>query len=122
MKIIITENQSNQLGLETKADVLHKLMMLFFPENYESYAESVDQTEVFDSENENLLLFYYTFETKEFYIGGTFIDYLFKSTGLPFLNIDKVRVEEREMFNNLIKVFAKRHYGWNVDKVWLHWY
>lgn len=122
MKIIITENQSNQLGLENKADVLYKLIQLFFPENYESYIESVDQTEVFDSENDNLLLFYYTWKTKEFYIGGTFIHYLFESTGLPFLNIDKVRVEEREMFNNLIKVFAKRHYGWNVDKVWFHWY
>lgn len=122
MKIIISENQVNQLGLENKADALHKLILLFFPENYELYSESIGQTEVFDSEDENLLLFYYAWKPKEFYIGGTFIHYLFESTGLPFLNIDKVRVEEREMFDNLIKVFAKRHYGWNVDKVWFHWY
>ena len=121
MKLIITEKQANQLGLENKSDVLYKLMMLFFPENYESETSN-NETTVFDDEDTENMLFYYDFDTKEFYVWTEFIRILYQSTGLPFLNIDKVLSEEREGFEELIKVFAKRYYGWNVDKVWFHWH
>ena len=125
MKIIITENQINLLDLEKKSDILYKLLYSFYPENYESYSESSDQTEVFDSEDEGNLLFYYDWERKEFYVGANFIDDLFNSTSLPFLNVHNLINKDkssRDSFNNLIKVFAKRHYGLDVNSVWFHWY
>lgn len=121
MKIIISENQLNQLDLEKKSDLLYKLIQSFYPNNYES-DNSNNETEVFDDEDEGNLLFYYNFDTKEFYVGTLFINSLFEATGLPFLDYTEVRTNKRGMFNSLIKVFAKRHYGWDVNSVWFHWY
>ena len=121
MKFIISEEQEDLVKLEKNSDILYKLLNVFYPENYE-YETSNDTTEVFDDEDNENLLFFYDFESKEFYVGVSFVNKLFELTGLPFLDFTSVRTNKREMFDNLIKVFAKRHYGWNVDDVHFHWY
>ena len=120
MKYIITEEQEDLVKLEKNSDILFKLMNVFYPENYE-YETSNDTTEVYKNEDNDELLFYYDWDDKEFVIGVRFIDELFKKTGVPFLDYTEVKTNKREMFDELIKVFAKRHYGWNVDKVHFHW-
>lgn len=122
MKFIITESQFNLVGLEKKSDLLYKLMQSFFPENYE-YENSNNETEVFANENNIELLFFYDWDTKAFHIGANFINELYEATEIPFLNVAEAqRIQNRPMFDELMKVFAKRHYGWDVNKVWFHFY
>ncbi len=46
-----------------------------------------------------------------------------KSNLKTFLNVHEAqRIQNRPMFDELMKVFAKRHYGWDVNKVWFHFY
>ena len=127
MKFIITESQDEMLKLERQSDVLYKLFEVMYPDNYEVVKESSrygDETEVYSNEERDQLLFYYKWRNKEFYIGTNFIDELYNISLIDFLNPELMEPgsPDREEFDNMIKVFAKRHYGWSVNKVWLHWY
>jgi hypothetical protein len=129
MKFIITESQDEMLKLERQSDVLYKLFEVMYPDNYEVVKESNsrygdDETEVYSNEERDQLLFYYKWRNKEFYIGTNFIDELYNISLIDFLNPELMEPGsyDREEFDNMIKVFAKRHYGWSVNKVWLHWY
>lgn len=129
MKFIITESQANLLSLDKISDIMYKLFETIYPDNYEVVIESLsrysgNETEVYSNEERDQLLFYYKWKEKEFYIGTTFIQELYDIIHLHFLNPELLEIgsPEREEFDNMIKVFAKRHYGWTVDKVWFHWY
>ena len=129
MKFIITESQDEMLKLERQSDILYKLFETMYPDNYEVVKEYPsryyeDETEVYSNEDRDQLLFYYKWTHREFYIGLIFIKELYDVTHLDFLNMNLIERHspEREEFDNMIKVFAKRHYGWTVNKVWLHWY
>lgn len=126
MKFIITESQDEMLKLEKQSDILYKLFEAMYPDNYDVVKESRygDETEVYSNEERDQLLFYYKWRNKEFYIGTTFIDELYNISHIDFLNPELMErgSPDREEFDNMIKVFAKRHYGWTVNKVWLHWY
>ena len=122
MKYIITEEQEDLVKLEKNADILYKLLNAFYPENFEYYQTSLDTIYVYENHNKNNLLFFYNLDEKHFFIGGIFMEELFEMTGLPFLNYTDVKTNNREMFDNLIKVFAKRHYDWDVEEVDLRWF
>jgi len=126
MKFVITESQDEMLKLERQSDILYKLFEMMYPDNYEVVKESRygDETEVYSNEERDQLLFYYKWRNKEFYIGTNFIDELYNISLIDFLNPELMEPGsyDREEFDNMIKVFAKRHYGWSVNKVWLHWY
>ena len=131
MKFIITESQDEMLKLERQSDILYKLFEAMYPDNYDvvkehpsRYGQDEDETEMYSNEERDQLLFYYKWRHREFYIGTTFIQELYDITHLDFLNPELLErgSPEREEFDNMIEVFAKRHYGWTVNKVWLHWY
>jgi hypothetical protein len=121
MKYIISESQLNSLDLEKMSDVLYKLIQVRYPKNYDYYNESQNVTDVL-TEEDGELLFYYNWDRKEFYIGKSQMTDLYEMTGLPFLEYEEMRTNKRGMFNKLMMVFAKQHYGWDVDTVFFHWY
>ena len=118
MKYIIKESQIN---FEMRSDALYKLIQLYYPNNYE-YDASDTMSEVYEDDSKEFLLFYYDWDSKGFYISEELILNLFENTALPFFNLTEIKLDNRETFDNMIKVFAKRYYGWNVNKVWFHWY
>lgn len=128
MKYIIKETQlnlNNSEDLERKADILHKLFITFYPENYEWDTETDSMSsdiEIYDDESKSNLLFYYRWDTQEFYIGANFIHNLYKKTNLPFLDYAEVKTNKREMFEKIIKIFSKKYFGWYVKKVFFHFY
>lgn len=128
MKFIITESQDEMIKLEKQSDILYKLFKTIYPDNYleEVSTNRGDETEVYSNEEKDELLFYYVFKEKKFYIGTDFIEKIYKLTLLNFLDIDSITKtptsSKRDEFDAMIKVFAKRHYGWNVDLVYFHWY
>ena len=121
MKYLITESQLNKF--EKRSDLLYKLFESYYPDHYE-YETSDDEVTVYDNEDNNNILYYYKWDDKEFYMGATVIINFFKFTHLPFLNVDVIMGDpkKRVEFDNTIKTFANRYYGWGVDKVWFHWY
>ena len=122
MKVIISETQINNIGLDKKADAIYYLMNSLYPNNREEYNETTDDTNIYGDESEDYLLLYYRWNDNDLYVGISFINDLFSRTGLPFLNYEEIRTNKREMFNDIIKIFAKRHYGWNVRNVLFHWH
>jgi len=121
MKYILTESQVEKLDAEKKADVIYRLLKSVYPENYES-VDSNDDIDVYDNEKNENLLFYYRFDEDEIYVGLHFINSLFEITKIPFLDYDEVKHNEREMFNKIMKIFAKKYFGWDVKYVYFHWY
>ena len=129
MKFIITESQANLLSLDKISDIMYKLFETMYPDNYAVVKEYPsryyeDETEVYSNEDRDQLLFYYKWTHREFYIGTTLIQELYDIIHLHILNPELLEIgsPERDEFDELIKVFARRHYGWTVNKVWLHWY
>ena len=127
MKFIITESQDEMLKLEKQSDILYKLFKHIYPDNYLEDVVNVrgNETEVYSNEEKDELLFYYVWEQNKFYIGYEFINKIYKLTFLNFLDLElimKPMSSERDEFDNIIEVFARRHYGWNVDLVYFHWY
>lgn len=127
MKFIITESQDEMLKLEKQSDILYKLFKHIYPDNYLEDVVNVrgNETEVYSNEEKDELLFYYVWKQNEIYIGTEFINEIYKLTFLNFLDLElimKPMSSERDEFDNIIKVFARRHYGWNVDLVYFHWY
>jgi len=120
MKVIISESKIESLSFEQKSDILYKLIRSLYPNIYEDETENIHHLN-FYSEEDGDLLFYYDYEDKKIYIGTYFLNTLYEMTGLPFLNIDNI-IENRDSFNDLMKVFFKRHYGYNAEKVYLHNY
>ena len=124
---MITESQDEMLKLEKKSDILYKLFNHIYPDNYLEDVVNVrdNETEVYSNEEKDELLFYYVWKQNEIYIGTEFINKIYKLTFLNFLDLElimKPMSYERDEFDNIIKVFARRHYGWNVDLVYFHWY
>jgi len=120
MIFIISESKINSLGLEHKSDILYELIKSMYPNFYEGETENIHHLD-FYSEEDGDLLFFYNYRDKKIYIGTNFLNTLYEMTGLPFLNIDNV-IENRDSFDDLIKVFFKRHFGYNAEKVYLHNY
>lgn len=123
MKYIVNESQLSDLESEKKADILYKLLQRMYPNNYIDYNEDKLISSDIDIISGDDLLFFYNSKLKEFYIGTFFINEIFDKTGLPFFDYVEIQEEEnREMFNELVKTFAKKYYGWNVDTVYFHYY
>ena len=108
MKYIVSESQLSDLESEKKADILHRLLQRIFPNNYINYNEDIPHSSDIDIISGDDLLFYYNSKLKEFYIGIFFINEIFDKTGLPFFDYVEIQEEEnREIFNELVKTFAK---------------
>lgn len=118
MKFIITESQANLLSLEKISDIMKQSINVLYPDNYLDDNNSI----VFSNEDEDGILFYNRWKKKEFYIGAELVEELYNMIGLSIFDMDPRNVKNRDEFDELIKVFARRHYGWTVDKVWFHWY
>lgn len=126
MKFLITETQSGLLGLEKISDIMYKFLISMYPENYK--VNEKNRTVVYSNKDYEYILFFYYWDDWDFYIAGDFILELFNVTGISLFNINELfnyqtgNKKDRETFNELMKVFAKRHYGWDVNKVWFHWH
>ena len=123
MKFLITETQSELLGLEKMSDIMYKFLISMYPENYETTEKN--QNVIYSNKDDEYILFYYDWDDNDFFIRADFIVDIFNVTGISLFNVHELisgNRKDRETFNELMKVFAKRHYGWNVDKVWFHWY
>lgn len=124
MKFIITENQNNEI-LNRASDLIFSVFKSEYPEFSDQYSESKDETEICDNEDCDTLIFYYLWDDKEFYFSSYFAEKLYEMTGLEFFDLDFTResnIENRKKFDEIVKVFAKRHFGFDVKKVWLHSY
>ena len=124
MKFIIRESQINSMDEEKKAYILSDMIDIFYPDLFIEDDDTLGHySNVYDNkEDMEELLYYYDWERKEFYVGVHVIDKLYQKTGAPFLDYDQVNTNKMEMFDKIIKIFAKKDYGWNVDKVFFHWY
>jgi len=120
MKFIISESKINSLGLEHKSDILYKLIQLTYPNIYEDETENIRHLN-FYSEEDGDLLFYYDYEDKIFYVGARFLETLHEMTGLSFLDVEDIISKNRVSFDNLMKIFFKRHYGYDVKKIYFHY-
>jgi hypothetical protein len=121
MKFIISESKIDSLSLENKSDIFYKLINVMFPNLYEDESEDGELLN-FYSEEDGDLLFYYDYQRKEFYVGGNFLEKVYELTGLPFLNVEENISKNRKMFDELMKVFFKRHYGYSPEKVYFHFH
>ena len=115
MKFIISESQSKLLSFDKISDIMYQAINVIYPNNKFDYDDSILYSK-------NGVLFYYMLKKKEFYIGAELVEELYQMTGLSIFDMDPRNVDNRDEFDELIKVFALRHYGWTVDKVWFHWY
>ena len=124
MKLILEESQVNNMSEEKKADALYFLMNAYFPDNFEEDEWRGDSNVIAgrNDESDGRMLFYYRWDTKEFYMGIHFLEELHEKSGLFFLDYTEVRTNKRELFLNIIKAFAKKYYGWDVNTVLFHWY
>lgn len=125
MKFIVSESQMDLIKLEKKVDAMYRVIGIAYPELYEWDRTGVfEQIEVFSNKDKDTLLFYYDYDRKEFYVGMEFLDRLFEISGLKFLeyNLIDTNNDTREKFDVMIKLFAKKYYGWDVKKVYFHWY
>lgn len=112
MKFIISE--SNLGDLESKSDMIFHMLNILYP-NYETYYnEKYDDTEIIHGYD---TLFVYLNRNGNLVVNIHFIEKLFKWSNLPFLDYTVVKTNKREMFNELMTVFAKKHFGWDVNLV-----
>lgn len=123
MKFLITEIQNKMIGIDRKSDIIHQFLITMYPENYQ-YENNNNETIVHPNEESKRMLFYYDWDDKDFYIETDFINEIFDVTGIELFNVHELtsNIEYRETFNEIIKLFAKKNYGWNVKRVWFHWY
>lgn len=107
--------------MEKNSDLIFKVMNTMYPNIYDYFDEDskVEETKVYD-EVDGELLFFFMWDDNSFYISYDFIDNMFSVTGFSFLDLDVIQ-EDLESFYELIKVFAKRHYGWNVNDVYFYY-
>ena len=136
MKFIISESQDRLVKLERLSDLMYNLTKTSYPDLYEhdkseydpeNYSNEDAEIEVYSNYDKDLLLFYYQYDKKEFYIGADFLDELYSVTKLDVFDIDKIIDDKnviggRRGFDDMIKLFAKKHYGWDVNNVWFHWH
>lgn len=136
MKFIISESQDRLVKLEKLSDLMYNLTKTLYPDLYEhdkseyypeNYSNEDAEIEVYSNYDKDLLLFYYRYDEKAFYIGADFLDELYSVTKLDVFDIDNI-INDRDIiggrrgFDDMIKLFAKRHYGWDVNNVWFHWH
>jgi hypothetical protein len=116
MKYIITEQQSDNLekSLEKKSDMIFDIFKMLYPDYEETYLGYTNETEVKSEDDE--LLFFFRWGRKEFLVSAEFLNTLGDWIGNVY---DE---NNREMFEKLFTVFAKRHFGWNVEYVGIHYY
>ena len=117
MKFLISEDQ---LNYEKLSDMFYKMIESTYPDMYDTYNEGLKHTDT-KSEKDGELLYYYNWKEKSFHISLHMVNEVYESFGLPILNWDFIS-NNREIFNDFIIVFAKRHYGYDVKSVFRHWY
>lgn len=120
MKIIITESQSDNLSLEKRADIIYKLIKTLYPKNEISLTKLGDY-DVYDNHDEERLLFYFKPKFGEFYMGALVLNELYKITGLPFFEYQNIK-ENRSTFDEVMKIFARKYYGWRPSEIFFHFY
>lgn len=116
MKYIITEQQSDNLekSLEKKSDIIFDIFTMLYPD-YEIFGYEFNAvSEVYG--DEDTLIFMYRWGREEFLVSAEFLNTLGDWIGNVY---DE---NNREMFEKLFTVFAKRHFGWNVEYVGIHYY
>jgi hypothetical protein len=121
MKFIIKENQLEKVSAKKKAIILSKLFDSFYPNLSQSEITKSDIDIKNDESDE--LIFYYRPKSGEFFVSLIILQKLYEKTGLPFLNYESVKTNKRHEFDEIIKEFAKYHFGFNnVEDVYFHWY
>lgn len=116
MKYIITEQQSENLekSLIKKSDRIFDIFTMIYPD-YEIFGYEFNAvSEVYG--DEDTLIFMYRWVREEFLVSAEFINKIEDWIGKIYDENNK------EMFDKLFTVFAKRHFGWNVEYVGIHYY
>lgn len=105
------------MTLEKKSDILFKLIMNYLPHM------RIEEGNASIFLNNGSSLFKYNLISKDIYVKLNFIDDLFKLSGFEFLDMEFAQHPNlsRKNFDDLIKFFAKQHYGWDVNAVWFYW-
>jgi hypothetical protein len=121
MKFIIKENQLEKVSAKKKAIILSKLFDSFYP-NLSQSEVTRDEIDIKDGVSDELI-FYYRPRSGEFFVSSHILQKLYENTGLPFLNYETVKTNKRQEFDEIIKEFAKHHFGFNnVEDVYFHWH
>lgn len=126
MKYIISESQVSSFNPESIADIMYKMLNLFYPKNYKFLDESNPMSPTYDviskEHDGDELLFFFKIKKKEIVIGIDFLEKLFEVSGLPIFDYTEVKTNKRGMFDEAVKIFAKKYYGWDIIKTHFHWY
>jgi hypothetical protein len=112
MKFVISE--SNLGDLESKSDMIFHMLNILYP-NYETYYnEKYDDTEIIHGYDTLLV---YLNRNGNLIVNIKFIEKLFDWSNLPFLDYVEIKRNKRKMFDELMTVFAKKHFGWDVNLI-----
>ena len=136
MKFIISESQDRLVKLERLSDLMYNLTKTSYPDLYEhdkseydpeNYSNEDAEIEVYSNYDKDLLLFYYQYDKKAFYVGIDFLNELYSVTKIDVFDFDKIvddknTIGGRRGFDDMIKLFAKKYYGWDVNNIWFHWH
>lgn len=126
MKIIITEEQLNDLTTERYAKIFDKIISIKYPNLYQKFIENrirrTEEYEFWDSQDENELIFY-TDGDEDFKVSTSVLDMVYNLTSLDIFDFSKIRLkknESRKIFDEIMKKYARKYLGISVNDVWLH--
>jgi len=113
--------------LKKISDIMYSVIKTKYPNLHDEYWESRNETDICDDEDCGEILFYYDWDDKIFYFSIYVLEFLYETIGLELFNLeltidDEDRLENREKFNKLAKIFANRHFGFSPIKIYLHAY
>jgi|688.fasta_scaffold06336_10 hypothetical protein len=126
MKIIITEEQLNDLTIERYAKIFDKIISIKYPNLYQKFIQNriirTEEYEFWDSEDENELIFF-TDDDNDFKVSTSVLDMVHNLTSLDIFDFFKIRGknhEIRKIFDEIMKRYARKYLGISVNDVWLY--
>jgi hypothetical protein len=122
MNIYISESQVEKIIDVQKVDRYAKMLGSLMKTLYELYDTYDEKTGDTDIKEDGELVFYYDWDRKLFGFSVTVLEYLHKRTNLPIFDYTEVKTNNRKMFDEVVKKFAKDEYGFDVNDVSFHWY